>query len=380
MKLHEYQARDILAGYQIPVPAGGVATTPEEVESLAETLGGKVVVKAQVQVGGRGKAGGIKLAESPGGARGIAQSMLEMSIRGLPVRKLLVVEALDIQREYYLGAVLDRDNKVITLMASANGGIDIEEVARVAPQEIIKEAVDPFTGLWDYQGRSLGFRIGLDGHLVRGFSRVASGVYRAFIDTDASLVEINPLVLTHDGNWVAADAKILLDDNALFRHPNLESLRDVDQEDANERKARAAGLSYVRLNGNIGCIVNGAGLAMATMDVIKLYGGEPANFLDIGGGAKSEVVASALGIVLDDPNVATVLINIFGGITRCDDVARGIVAALAGIDLKLPMAIRLTGTNEEEGRAILAQAGLKAVSSMDEAARTAVDLARGKSC
>ncbi|MCL5256951.1 MAG: ADP-forming succinate--CoA ligase subunit beta [Chloroflexi bacterium] len=380
MKLHEYQARDILAGYQISVPAGGVASTAEGIESLAETLGGKVVIKAQVQVGGRGKAGGVKLAMSPGEAREIAQSMLDMSIKGLPVRKLLVAEALDIQKEYYLGAVLDRSSKSIVLMASAAGGIDIEEIARVTPEKIAREAVDPLSGLWDYQGRALGFKVGLDGHLAKGFSGAACGVYRAFIDNDASLVEINPLVITHDGRWIAADAKIVLDDNALFRHPNLENLRDQEQVDANERKARAAGLSYVRLDGNIGCIVNGAGLAMATMDIIKLQGGEPANFLDIGGGAKPDVVANALRIVLGDHKVAAVLVNIFGGITRCDDVARGILSALADVELKVPMTIRLTGTNEDEGRSILGQAGFNAVKSMDEAAQMAVRLAGGQAC
>jgi succinyl-CoA synthetase beta subunit len=375
MKLHEYQAREILTSYEIPVPAGGVAAIPEEAESIAETLGGRVVLKAQIQVAGRGKAGGVRIAGGTGDARRMSEDMLGMEIKGLTVRKLLVVEVLDIAKEYYLSAVMDRQNKVITMMASAEGGVEIEEVARVSPEKIAREPVDPFAGLWNYQARELGFKIGLDADLTKGFARIASGLYRALVDNDATLVEINPLVLTHEGKWIAGDAKVLIDDNSLSRRPLLEKMRDIDQEDPFERRARLAGITYVHLDGNIGCIVNGAGLAMATMDVIKLYGGEPANFLDIGGGAKSEVVAAALETVLSDPNVKVILVNIFGGITRCDDVARGIVSAVQQVESRAPMVIRLVGTNESEGREILREAGFSVSSKMDEAAAEAVRLA-----
>ncbi|GIV97366.1 MAG: succinate--CoA ligase [ADP-forming] subunit beta [Herpetosiphonaceae bacterium] len=378
MKLHEYQARDILARYGIPVTGGGMATTPEEVRRLAEEIGGRVVVKAQVHVGGRGKAGGIKLADTPAQAEEVARQILGMDIKGLTVEKVLVAEAITYQKEIYLGAILDRGSKRIVFMASSEGGIEIEEVAKTKPEAIIKVAADPMLGLLDFQARQLAFGIGLkDSRQVRQFAQIAVALYQTFVQSDASLVEINPLVIKEDGNLLALDSKIVLDDSALFRHPDLAQLRDISEEPPAETRAREAGITFIKLDGNIGCMVNGAGLAMATMDVVKLYGGEPANFLDIGGGAGADKVAAALDIILDDPKVNAVMVNIFGGITRCDEVARGIVTALGQVQRRVPMVVRLVGTNEEEGRRILADAKLVPAATLAEAAQKAVELAQG---
>ena len=323
-------------------------------------------------MGGRGKAGGIKLAETPEEAGAVAAKILDMDIRGLPVRSVLVEEAADIASEIYLGVVIDRAAKRPLMMASSEGGVEIEEVARRTPEKIIKVAIDPFLGLQDYQVREAAYGIGLNSDLMRGFLVVARGLYTAFIKCDASLAEINPLVVTGDRALLAVDAKMLLDDNALFRHPELAEMRDLQEETPAEREARGHGISYVQLDGTIGCMVNGAGLAMATMDLTKLYGGAPANFLDIGGGAKADRVAAALRLILSDKNVKAVLFNIFGGITRCDEVARGILAALEEVETDVPMVARLVGTNEEEGRAILAEAQMTTAATLEEAAQKAV--------
>jgi succinyl-CoA synthetase beta subunit len=377
MKLHEYQARDILERYGLPVTGGGVASTPEEARRIAEQIGGKVVVKAQVQVGGRGKAGGVKLADTPEQTEEVARQILGMDIKGLTVEKVLVAEAIDYEKEIYLSAILDRGTKRIVMIASAEGGVEIEEVAKDNPDAIKKLAADPMLGLQPFQARQLAFDIGLaDGKQARQFADIALGIYRIFTETDASLVEINPLVIRRDGTLQALDSKILLDDSGLFRHKDLEALRDTAGEPEAELRARESDITFIKLDGDIGCMVNGAGLAMATMDVVKLYGGEPANFLDIGGGANAQKVAAALNIILDDPNVKAVLINIFGGITRGDEVAKGIVAALDQVSRRVPMVVRLVGTNAEEGARILADANLIPASSLGEAAQKAVEVAR----
>jgi succinyl-CoA synthetase beta subunit len=379
MKLHEYQARDILQKYGVPVTGGGVASTPEEVRKLAEQIGGKVVVKAQVQVGGRGKAGGVKLADTPDQAEAVGRQILGMDIKGLTVEKVLVAEAISYQKEIYLSAILDRASKRIVMIASAEGGVEIEEVARTNPEAIKKLAAHPMLGLQPYQARELAFAIGLtDAQQVRQFASIASMLYHIFMEQDASLVEINPLVIKNDGSLLALDSKVLIDDSGLFRHPEMEGLRDTAGEPEAELKAREADLTFIKLDGDIGCMVNGAGLAMATMDVIKLYGGEPANFLDIGGGADAKKVAAALDIILADEHVKAVLINIFGGITRGDEVAKGIVAALGSISRRVPMVVRLVGTNAEEGARILADAELIPAASLGEAAQKAVEVARGQ--
>ncbi len=378
MKLHEYQARDLLAKYGIPVTRGGVAVTPGEARAVAESIGGPVVVKAQVFVGGRGKAGGVKLADTPEQAEQVASQILGMSIKGLTVEKVLVAEAISYTKEIYLSAILDRAAKRVTMIASAEGGVEIEEVARTNPEAIIKIPAHPHLGLLDFQARELAFGIGLtDGKQARQFAQIASALYRVFVESDASLAEINPLVIRADGSLQALDSKVLLDDSALFRHPDLAAMRDSSDEPEAELRARDADLTYIKLDGTIGCMVNGAGLAMATMDVVKLYGGEPANFLDIGGGAGKEKVKTALQIILADPNVKAVMFNIFGGITRVDEVARGIVAALEEVQTDVPMVARLTGTNEEEGRRILAASRLIPAATLAEAAEKAVAAARG---
>ncbi len=378
MKLHEYQARDLLARYGVPVTGGGVATTAAEARRIAEEIGGKVVVKAQVFVGGRGKAGGVKLASTPDEAEAAAGQILGMDIKGLTVEKVLVAEAISYQKEIYVSAILDRSTKRVMMIASSEGGVEIEEVARTNPNAIVKIPAHPQLGLMDYQARELAFAIGLtDGKQARQFSQIATALYRAFVESDASLVEINPLVIREDGNLQALDSKVLLDDSGLIRHPDLEALRDASDEPEAEQRAREAGLTFIKLDGDIGCMVNGAGLAMATMDVIKLYGGEPANFLDIGGGANKDKVQAALQIILSDPNVKAVLFNIFGGITRVDEVAKGIVAALEEVPTSVPMVARLVGTNEEAGRAILAQSTLIPAATLGEGAQKAVAAARG---
>ncbi len=379
MNLHEYQSKQLFAKYGIPIPKGEVATTPEEASAIAERLGGRVVVKSQVLVGGRGKAGGIKLAANPAEAKELASKILGMSIKGLTVKKVLVDEAADIAQEIYLGAVLDRGRRRVVLMASSEGGVEIEQVAAETPEKIITVAVHPFLGLRDYQARQLAEGIGLPRQYHTDFIKVANALYQAYVDSDASLAEINPLVITGEGRLVALDGKIALDDSALFRHPDLAALRDPDEDEGAEAQAREQGLNYIQLDGEIGCLVNGAGLAMATMDIVKFYGGNPANFLDVGGGASEEKVAAALRLILSDERVRAVLINIFGGITRCDDVARGVLAARAAVNTQVPFVVRLVGTNEEEGRRILADANLITATSLADAAQKAVAAAQGVS-
>jgi succinyl-CoA synthetase beta subunit len=356
----------------VTIPRGDIAHSPEEARQVAARLGGKVVVKAQVLVGGRGKAGGIRLAADADEAEKLAEQILGMEIKGLPVQKVLVDQAADIQKEIYLGVVLDRAARRPVMMASSEGGVEIEQVAKDMPDKIAKTIIDPFLGLQDYQARNLAMNIELGREHMRAFSKIAKGLYQAYLNCDASLAEINPLVVTGSGELLAVDGKMVLDDNALYRHPDLAEMRDVTEEVPAEREARMYGISYVKLDGEIGCMVNGAGLAMATMDIIKLAGGSPANFLDIGGGAKAETVAAALRIILSDPNVKAVLFNIFGGITRCDEVAKGILEALEGVSTDVPMVARLVGTNEEEGRALLAESEMQTASTLLEAAELAV--------
>ncbi|MGC8879512.1 MAG: ADP-forming succinate--CoA ligase subunit beta, partial [Anaerolineae bacterium] len=328
MKLHEYQSKRIFARYGLPVPQGNVATTPSEARQIAHLLGGSVVVKAQVLTGGRGKAGGILLAQDATEAEEAARRIIGMSIKGLTVHKVLVECAAEIAREMYMSIAIDRTHRKPVMIVSAQGGIEIEELARNKPDMIFRLLIDPLRGLMDYQARNLAFDLGLHSGLIRPFTAIARGLWRAFVENDATLAEINPLVITPDGQMIAADGKITLDDNALFRHLELSEMRDVQEETEAQRQARQADLSYVKLDGDIGCMVNGAGLAMATMDLVDLYGGRPANFLDIGGGARANKVAAALRIILSDPDVKVILINIFGGITRCDEVARGLLAAI----------------------------------------------------
>jgi succinyl-CoA synthetase beta subunit len=378
MKLHEYQSKRLFARYGVPIPQGDVAGSPEEVRQIASRLGGRVVVKAQVLVGGRGKAGGIRVANDADEAERLAEQILGMEIKGLPVDKVLIDQAADIQQEIYLGIVLDRAARQPVMMASSEGGVEIEEVARTTPDKIAKALIDPFLGLQDYQARNLAMSMGLGRGHHRSFSKIASSLYDAYVSCDASLAEINPLVVTGGGQLLAVDGKMVLDDNALYRHPDLAEMRDLSEEVPAEREARKYGISYVKLDGEIGCMVNGAGLAMATMDIIKLAGGSPANFLDIGGGAKADKVAMALHIILSDPSVKAVLFNIFGGITRCDEVAKGILEALKEVPTDVPMVARLVGTNEEEGRVLLAEAEMQTASTLFEAADLAVRAAAGK--
>lgn len=374
MKLHEYQSKRLFSKHGVPIPDGDVATKPSEAREVAETLGGPVVVKSQVLVGGRGKAGGIKLAQDPDETETYAREILEMTIKGLPVRKVLIDEAADIESEIYLGIVLDRSARRATMMASSEGGVEIEEVAQNKPEAIRKVTIDPFLGLRGYQTLQLAKEIGLRKEQYRSFGHMAQGLYQAFTAYDASLAEINPLVVTAEGKLLAVDGKMVVDDNALFRHPDLAKMRDVDAEAPAEREAREAGLSYVKLDGTIGCMVNGAGLAMATMDIIKYFGGSPANFLDIGGGAQADRVATALRLILEDESVEAVLFNIFGGITRCDEVAKGILEAFEEIRPTVPLIARLVGTNEEEGRRMLEEStyNLMTAKTLADAARRAV--------
>ncbi len=378
MNLQEYQAKRIFAKYGVPIPRGEVATTATAARDIARRLNTRVVIKSQVLVGGRGKAGGIKLAETPDDAEAVADKILGMEIKGLKVRKVLVDEAAAIDTELYLGMVIDRAQRRVIMMGSSEGGVDIEEVAATAPDKIIKVAIDPFLGLKDYQARELAIGMGVSRELTNDFIKIARALYAAFVQSDASLAEINPLVITKDAKLLGVDGKMSIDDNALFRHHDLDEMRDVDEEDPYEAEARRFGLSYVKLDGEIGCMVNGAGLAMATMDIIKHYGGSPANFLDVGGGAQADKVAAALRIILSDKNVKAVLFNIFGGITRCDEVARGILTALDEVPTSVPMVARLVGTNEAEGRAILADAHMGTAATLDEAAQKAVQAARGE--
>jgi succinyl-CoA synthetase beta subunit len=376
LKLHEYQSKLLFAQNGIPIPRGKVAVTAREASDIADELGGRVVIKSQVLVGGRGKAGGIKLARTHGEAEDLAAQILGMTIKGLPVRKVLVDEAADIRQEIYLGVTNDRALRQPVMIASAAGGIEIEEVARTDPDKIVREHIDPLLGLRDYQVRNVALAIELPRRHWKAFEQIARGLYDTYWKTDATLAEINPLVITGDQHLVAVDGKIVLDDNALYRHPHLAEMRDLDEESPQETEARKYGLSYVKLDGQIGCMVNGAGLAMGTMDIVQLFGGSPANFLDIGGGAQADKVTAALRIILSDTKVKTVLINIFGGITRCDEVARGIIAALKELRTTVPMVVRLVGTNEEEGRRLLADANLITAMSLADAARKAVAAAQ----
>ena len=376
MKLHEYQSKQIFARYGIPIPKGRVAATAQEAEQIAEELGGRVVIKSQVLVGGRGKAGGIRLAKNPDEAEEMATQILAMEIKGLPVRKVLVDEAAHIEKEIYLGITNDRGVRKPVMMSSSAGGVEIEEVARKTPEKIIKVHIDPLLGLRDYQARDIAAGIDLPREHWKVFGQIAHGLWKAYVDCDATLAEINPLVITSDNHLLALDGKMVLDDNALFRHPDLGEMRDLDVEAPSEIEARKYGLSFIKLDGNIGCMVNGAGLAMTTMDIIKLFGGEPANFLDIGGGAGADKVAAALRIILGDPNVKAVLFNVFGGITRGDEVARGILTALEEVKPKVPMVIRLMGTNAEEGRQILANANMITAETLADAAQKAVAAAK----
>jgi len=377
VNIHEYQAKDILRAEGVPIPAGEVASTPEQVEAIAKKIGGMVVVKAQVHTGGRGKAGGVKLAKTPAEAKEIASKILGMKINGLTVYTVLVTAAADIATEAYVGIILDRATRKPVFMVSPAGGIDIEEVAAKTPEKILKLPIDTRYGLQPYQASELGFFLFDDVKKVRAAGKIMAALYRAFMKSDASLAEINPLVVTPEGEVLALDAKISIDDNALDRHADLAALRDETAEAPSEVDARNSNLTFIKLEGNVGCVVNGAGLAMATMDLVKYYGGEPANFLDIGGSSNPEKVVNALRIITADENVKAILFNIFGGITRTDDVANGIVTATKQNPLKVPIVIRLTGTNEEIAVKILEENGFAAMTDMDTAVQKAVQLATG---
>jgi succinyl-CoA synthetase beta subunit len=386
VKIHEYQAKEILRKFGVAVPRGYLAATALEAEGAARQLGGGIcAVKAQIHAGGRGKGGGIKLARSPEEARSHAEAMLGMMLRtpqtgpeGQEVRKVYVEEGCRIARELYLGMTLDREVGRLAVMASTEGGVDIEQVAARTPEKILREWVSPLTGLMPYQARRVAFGLGLVGDSVNAFVKFAMGIHGAYVATDASLAEINPLVITVAGEVLALDAKINFDDNALYRHPDIAAMRDPDEEDPKEAQAKEYDLSYIALDGDIGCMVNGAGLAMATMDVIKLSGGKPANFLDVGGGADEQKVTAAFKIILSDPNVKAVLVNIFGGIMKCDVIANGIVAAGKQVGLSIPLVVRLEGTNVELGKEILAQSDLEIIAADDlgDAARKVVAAAR----
>ncbi len=385
MKIHEYQAKQILSRHGVAIPRGELATTPDQARSVAERLGTHVVVvKAQIHAGGRGKGGGVKVAKSPEDAERIAGGILgkklvtpQTGAEGRLVRKVLVEEGLDIRRELYLGLLIDRVAAAPVFMASAAGGMEIEEVAKEKPEAILRERLTPGFGLQPYQARKLAFALGLAPELVNQAVKLFSGLYKAFVETDASLVEINPCIVTGDGRLVALDAKMNFDDNALYRHPELAELRDLDEEAPLEVETSKYKLNYIKLDGNVGCMVNGAGLAMATMDIIKLSGGNPANFLDVGGGASAEQVKNAFRILTSDPTVRAVLINIFGGILRCDVLATGVVNAARELDLKVPIVVRMEGTNVERGREILQESGLNftVAEGMKDGAEKAVRLA-----
>lgn len=377
MNIHEYQAKEILRSLGVPIPAGEVATTAAEAERIANTLGGAVVVKAQVHAGGRGKAGGVKLAKTAAEAREKAEAILGMQIKGLTVEKVLVTAAADIASEAYVGIILDRATKKPVFMVSPAGGIDIEEVAATTPEKILKLPIDTRFGLQAFQAMRLGFFLYSDLKQARAAAKIMQQLYTAFMQSGCSLAEINPLIVTPAGDVVALDAKMGIDDNELDRRPGIAALRDESAEEPSEVIARNANLTFIKLDGNVGCCVNGAGLAMATMDLVKYYGGDPANFLDIGGSSNPDKVVAALQIITSDPKVKCILFNIFGGITRTDDVANGIVTATKQNPLKVPIVIRLTGTNEELAMKILKENGFSASSDMDEAVQKAVELATG---
>jgi len=381
MNIHEYQAKALLKRFAIPIPRGRMAATPEEAAVVARELGGVCVVKAQIHAGGRGKAGGVKLAKTPGEAEKIAKELLGKKLvthqtgpEGREVKRVLVEEGLQIEREIYVAVVLDRSLSRPCVLASAEGGVEIEEVAEKSPEKILKEIVDPAVGLLSFQGRRLAYRLGLRHEQVGPLVSLLSGLFRVFMDLDCSLVEINPLVITADGKLIPLDAKMNFDNNGLFRQPEVAALQDLDEEDSKEIEASSLGLSYIALDGNIGCMVNGAGLAMATMDIIKLCGGEPANFLDVGGGATKDRVTQAFKILLSDKRVQGVLVNIFGGIMKCDVIAQGIVEAAREIQVKVPLVVRLQGTNGELGRKILTESRLAIIpaETMAEAAEKIV--------
>ena len=386
MNIHEYQAKDLLRKYGVAVLNGKMATTPEAAQAAAEELGGELcVVKAQIHAGGRGKAGGVKLAKTPQEARDIAASLLGNKLvthqtgpEGKEVQKVFVEQGCAIAKEFYLGMVLDRATSRVTIMASSEGGVEIEEVAARSPEKILREAIDPALGVGDFQGRKIAYGLGLPKEAINKAVAFVKGLYQAFIETDASLVEINPLVLTQDDDLVALDAKMGFDDNALYRRPEVRERRDESEEHEKEIAAAKFALSYIALDGNIGCMVNGAGLAMATMDIIKHYGAEPANFLDVGGGATTEKVTEAFKIILSDQNVKGVLVNIFGGIMRCDVVANGVVEAAKEVNLSVPLVVRLEGTNVEQGKQILARSGLNIIPASDlaDGAKKAVEAVR----
>ena len=386
MKIHEYQGKAILARHGVPVPRGEVAFNPSEAGDIARRLGTPVVVvKAQIHAGGRGKGGGVKLAKSPDEAEALTKHMIGMTLvthqtgpEGRVVSRVLIEEGLQMTRELYVSIVLDRASGKVVMMASSEGGMDIEEVAAKTPEKIHKVFIEPGVGLVPFQARQLGFAIGLDGPQVNKAVKVFSALYEAFLATDATLLEINPLVVTASGDLLALDAKMNFDDNALYRHQDLRDLRDLGEEDPLEIEASKFSLNYIHLDGNIGCMVNGAGLAMATMDIIKLAGGEPANFLDVGGGANAEQIRNAFKILMSDPNVKAVLINIFGGILRCDVLAQGVIAAVKELGVPVPIVIRMEGTNVEVGKRLLAESGMNfaTADSMGEAATKVVQLAR----
>ncbi len=375
MKIHEYQAKDIFARHGMPVPSGDVVTTAEDARAVAQRIGKPVMVKAQVHVGGRGKAGGVKYCKNADEAFMHASNILGMDIKGLTVKKVLVTEACEIASEAYVGIIIDRAARKPVVMVSPAGGIDIEQVAAETPEKIFKKHIDPLRGISPFELRWLAYKLYDDPDKVKQAAKIIGQLYEAFFAVDASLAEINPLITTPEGRVLAIDAKINIDDNGLYRHTEIEALRDMDAEEKSEMDARDSGLSFVKLDGNIGCIVNGAGLAMATMDLVKYYGGMPANFLDIGGSSNPEKVVKAMSIILRDQNVKAILFNIFGGITRCDDVAHGIVEAVNRMKPSVPIVIRLTGTNEEEARRILKSVNLPAASSMDEVVKKAIEVA-----
>ena len=388
MKIHEYQAKEILRQFAVPTPRGSVCFSADEAESVARKLGGAVwVVKAQIHAGGRGKGGGVKVARSLPEVRGYAEQILGMQLvthqtgaEGQTVRRLLIEEGAQIAHEYYVGMVIDRSKQRVVLMASSEGGMDIEEVAAHSPEKIHKVWIDPVAGLRDAEADAIAHKIGIPDAAIAQARACLQGLYRAFLEKDAMLAEINPLVLTADQRVIALDAKINFDSNALYRHPEIVAFRDLDEEDPAEVEASRFDLSYISLDGNIGCLVNGAGLAMATMDIIKLYGGSPANFLDVGGGASKEKVTEAFKLMLKNPKLSAILVNIFGGIMKCDVIAEGVVAAAREVHLKVPLIVRLEGTNVDLGKKILAQSGLAiiAASDMADAAQKVVDAAKGK--
>jgi len=376
MKIHEYQARELFKKYGIPVPDGVICHSVNDVKKKVSDDDKLRVVKAQVHVGGRGKAGGVKLAKTKAEAVEKAEQILGMDIKGLTVEKILVADAVDIEKEFYVGLINDRNTKAVTLMVSAEGGVEIEEVAKESPEKIIRLTIDSTMGLMDWQARKVALELFSDPKQVRQAAAILVNLYRLYVETDSSLAEINPLVLTPDKQVLAIDGKMNFDDNALFRQKDILAMRESTDEELKEIEANAKGLSYIKLDGNIGCMVNGAGLAMATMDMIKLYGGNPANFLDIGGSSSPQKVIDAMNILLGDKNVEAVMINIFGGITRCDDVARGLVAALKEIKTEVPIVIRLSGTNAKEGLAIIKEHGLPTVATMSQAAKKAIELSK----